>query len=82
MNVIIVLLSIGAIVGFGMHFLMPYRFSRLIVDIVAGLAGAAIGALISSPFSPPSDVGQKITFLIASLVGSALAVLLARAAKI
>ncbi len=80
--VVITLLLFGAIIGFAIHFLLPWRFSRLIVDIVAGVAGSVIGAVVSSPFAPPSDIGQKITFLIAAVVGSVLAVFIARAIKI
>jgi uncharacterized membrane protein YeaQ/YmgE (transglycosylase-associated protein family) len=79
---VLTLLLIGAVIGFGMHFLVPYKFSRLLVDIVAGTVGSAIGAIISSPFAPPNAVGQKIVFLIASIIGALLAVLTSRALKI
>ncbi|OGM05839.1 hypothetical protein A2125_02635 [Candidatus Woesebacteria bacterium GWB1_43_5] len=80
--VAVVLLLFGAVVGFGMHFFLPGKFNRLIVDILAGVAGSVIGAIISSPFAPPSDFGQKITFLIASLVGAVFAVSIARTFKV
>lgn len=80
--ILVMLLFIGAVIGFGMHFLLPHQFSRLIVDIIAGLTGSAIGAIISSPFAPPNAIAAKITFIIASIAGGCLAVLIARAAKI
>lgn len=79
--VVIVLLLLGAVIGFGMHFLVPYKYSRLLIDIVAGTVGSAVGAIVSSPFAPPGDIAQKITFLIASAAGSVIAVMIARAAK-
>ena len=80
--IVVLLISIGLIVGFGMHFLLPARFSKLIIDIVGAIAGAVIGAVISTPFSTPGSIGQKITFLLASIAGSAISVLIARALKI
>lgn len=79
---VIVLLFLGAAIGFGMFFLAPYKFSRLIVDIIAGTVGSALGAIISSPFAPPNAIGQKIVFLIASIIGALIAVLVGRALKI
>lgn len=80
--VIVIILLTGLIVGFAMHFLLPNRFARIVVDLAAGPAGAAIAAIIVSPFSTPGSVGQKITFLIAAIAGAMLSVLVARAAKL
>jgi uncharacterized membrane protein YeaQ/YmgE (transglycosylase-associated protein family) len=79
---IVLILVFGLVVGLGMHFLLPYQFSRILVDASAGVLGSAIGAVLSSPFSPPGEIAQKIAFLIASIVGAGLAVLIARALKI
>ena len=81
-SIVFVLLFLGAVIGFSMHFLLPHRFAKFTIDIIAGTTGSAIGAVISSPFSPPGEFASKVGFLIGALVGAILAVLIARALKL